>query len=179
MCVLKYQAWKLSGFTIFAITSFTIIALTCAFLASVTVVLGFCVFELPFPISLLILETVSILIFTLIVALFSSILLTGILISVYSFARFVTLVREHGREGIWIWVEDIGLFAFNAQPSSPSAQMARVEEWVEKRSLSGSADISDQDAPGGLAVQVKHEDSASSPSPNQTFVNEEVSDGAS
>jgi hypothetical protein len=109
--------------------------------------------------------------------LFSSILLTGVLISVYSFARFVTLIREHGREGIWIWVEDTNLLAFNAHPSTSSAhghkEIERVEEWLEKRSLSG-ADISDQEAPGGLAVQVKHEDSGSTPSPNQTFVNEEV-----
>src|ERR1700733_16066412 len=140
-----------SGFFIFAITSFTIIALTCAFLASVTVVLGFCAFELPFLTSLfrlLTLETVSLLIFTLIVVLFSSILLTGILISVYSFARFVTLIREHGRTGIWIWVEDTNLFAFNAYPSTSSAhgheETERVEEWLEKRSLSSGADISDQ-----------------------------------
>jgi hypothetical protein len=111
------------------------------------------------------------------VTLFSSILLTGSIIAAYSFVRFVALVREHGREGVWIWVEDTNLFSFSALPITSSShehdESEQPEEWFEK-SLPESADTSDQEAPGGLAVEVKHEDSSFAPSPNQTLVSEEV-----
>jgi hypothetical protein len=176
---LTYRTLK-SGLSIFAVTSFTILALTCAFLASVTVVLAFCALEFPFTASCILnthmLDIVSILIFILIVTLFSSILLTGFLIAIYSFVRFVALVREHGREGIWIWFEDTNFFAFNHTSITSSHEHDGTEMpdvWFEK-SLSGSAEVSDQEALGGLAVKVKHEDSSFSPSPNQTLVSEEV-----
>lgn len=117
----------------------------------------------------------SILIFALIVTLLSSILLTGSLVAGYSFVRFVALVRKHGREGVWIWVED-NLYAFNAPPISSSSRehggTERPDDWFDKNPSAGT-DMSDQEAPRGLAVEVKHEDS-NFLSPNQTLVSEEV-----
>lgn len=122
-------------------------------------------------------EIVSILILTLIVTLFSSILLTGSVVAAYTFVRFVALVREHGREAIWIWVEDTNFFSLKALPFASSNNgldgSERPEEWFEK-SLPGSADESDHETPGGLAVEVKHEDSNFEPSPNHTLVSQEI-----
>jgi hypothetical protein len=120
---------------------------------------------------------VSILVFTLLLTLFSSILLTGFLIVTYSFVRFVALVREHGRQGVRMWFEDTNLFVFRSLSlTSPHHQNDGPEihdEWFEK-SLPESADESDQEAPGGFAVEVKHEDSHFSPSPDQTLASQEV-----
>ena len=163
-----------SGFSIFAVTSFTIIALTCAFLASITVVLAFREPKNTFAVNsigLLTRLTVSILIFTLLVTLFSSVLLTGSLIAAYLFVRFVALVREHGREGVWIWAKDTNFFSFNALPSSSSGSEHDEAERPEVGSSEKgpeSADVSDQEAPRGFAV--KHEDSSPSPSPNETLI---------
>lgn len=109
-------------------------------------------------------------------ALFSSILLAGTVISAYAFLRFVALVREHGREGIWIWVEDTNIFVLKSLPFTSSSHARDESERPEEWSLSGSADsdVSDQEAPGGLAVEVKREESSFEPSPNQTLVCEDM-----
>jgi hypothetical protein len=125
---------------------------------------------------------VSILIFTLLVTLFSSILLTGFAIITYSFLHLVVLVREHGRDGIWIWAEDINPFAFNVPPiaSSNHEDDGADKSTVWSDSGHGSTYEFDQEAPGGLAVEIKLEDSSSSSSsPNQTSASDEVKAEAS
>jgi len=88
----------------------------------------------------------------------------------------VTLVREHGRKGVWLWVKDTDLLTFNVLPIPPSSDdyegTARPEVWYEERP--GSANESDHEAPGGLAVEIKHGDSGSARSQNQTLVSEEL-----
>jgi hypothetical protein len=112
------------------------------------------------------------LIFTLFVTLFSSILLTGFVIITYS---FVHLVREHGRDGIWIWAEDTNPFAFDVPPIASSNHehdgTDKLTEWSDSGHT--SADGSDQEAPGGLAVEIKVEDSSSSNS-DHTSAGDEV-----
>ncbi|KAF9467166.1 hypothetical protein BDZ94DRAFT_56973 [Collybia nuda] len=116
------------GFSIFSVASFTIVALTCAFLASITVVLGF----------------LSILVLFLLVTLCSSVFLTCSVVFVYTSIRFVILVRAHGGAGLSEWLVETKARIFNVLPDASP----RLDNY----------DTLDYDTLGELELENKHAD---------------------
>jgi adenosylcobinamide amidohydrolase len=98
-----------SGFSLFAIASFTIVALTCALIASVAVELALStpIYHIFMDTRLItIFITVSLLLFALLANLFVSVSLTVVAISAYLVVRFAILVRTAGRVGVSEWATE-------------------------------------------------------------------------
>jgi hypothetical protein len=95
--------------------------------------------------SSIILSTVSIFVLFLLVILCSSVFLTSSAVSIYTFARFVILIRAHGRAGLSEWIVETKLRILSALPIV-SPKLDNSEFW-------------DHDTPGGLEIEIKHEDS--------------------
>ncbi|RDB17123.1 hypothetical protein Hypma_001655 [Hypsizygus marmoreus] len=127
------------AFSVFFVVSFAVIALTCAFLASVTVVL----------------TLLSLLVLTLLATTLSSAFLTSTALSLYSFTRLFSLVREHGRAGAFEWIEEMKGAIFSNLPIQVDAP--RPEEREAEAYESDSFDPGE--VLGGLAVEIKLEDS--------------------
>ncbi|KAJ6613607.1 hypothetical protein B0H10DRAFT_218272 [Mycena sp. CBHHK59/15] len=114
------------GLSIFTISSFSFVALCCAFIASAAVVLLF----------------LSVLILSLVTMGFASAFFTVFTISTYLGYRFAVLVRSKGREGISSWASETkGRFIQSArrEASGGSAVVVAVEEpqaeWVKDDSF--------------------------------------------
>ncbi|KAF5384135.1 hypothetical protein D9615_003354 [Tricholomella constricta] len=135
------------GLSLFAVASFTIIALTSTVIASATVVL----------------TLLSLLVLTLLITLVSSAFLTLSGVSLYASVSLLSLVRKHGRLGVSKWAEHMSNFLVGSRPvqlpsrTEPGLGLSLGSGFGSTPRVHAHEEWTDSDADGQHEVVVKVE----------------------